>query len=244
MDSDSRRNLVLDAVYDISRQTSLTEISTAFSQAVEEFGFTFLGVNGLPPPGDGADPRVLTERAPAGFRDLYIHERFYLVDHICAHARVMHEPFRFSDAPYDPSSSPGVERFMQALETFEMSRGLIVPVGRLTNVPACVWLCGKDPELDDDTSQATAFIALSAANRAHALARPSEAKLQPCKLTARERDVLQWTSAGKTSWEISTISGLSERATDRMITSAMIKLDAVTRTQAVVNAIRRGDVEL
>jgi LuxR family quorum sensing-dependent transcriptional regulator len=244
MDADSRRNLVLDAVYDISRQTSLPEISATFSNAVEKFGFTALGVNGLPPPGDGADPRILTERAPEGFRELYIHERCYLVDHICAHARAMHEPFKFSDAPYDPSSSQNAERFMQALETFEMRKGLIVPVGRLTNVPACVWLCGRDPELDDDTSQATAFIALSAANRAHALAGPLEAKVQPCKLTAREREVLQWTSAGKTSWEISMISGLSERAIDRMITTAMIKLDAVTRTQAVVNAIRRGDVEL
>ena len=40
------------------------------------------------------------------------------------------------------------------------------------------------------------------------------------------------------------ISGLSERAIDRIITGAMVKLDAVTRTQAVVNAIRIGDVEL
>jgi len=243
MDADGRRNLIFDAVYDISRRNSLPEISIAFSNAVEQFGFTALGVNGLPPPGDGADPRILTERTPEGFRDLYIHERFYLVDHICAHARVMHEPFKFSDAPYDPSS-PGHERFMQALEDFEMSKGLIVPVGRLTNVPVCVWLCGRDPELDDDTSQATAFIALSAANRAHTLAQPSDPHVQTSKLTAREREVLQWTSAGKTSWEISMISGLSERAIDRIITGAMVKLDAVTRTQAVVNAIRMGDVEL
>jgi LuxR family transcriptional regulator, quorum-sensing system regulator BjaR1 len=98
--------------------------------------------------------------------------------------------------------------------------------------------------LDDDTSQATAFIALSAANRAHTLAQPSDPHVQTSKLTAREREVLQWTSAGKTSWEISMISGLSERAIDRIITGAMVKLDAVTRTQAVVNAIRIGDVEL
>jgi LuxR family quorum sensing-dependent transcriptional regulator len=244
MDADGRRNLILDAVYDISRRNSLSEISVAFSNAVEKFGFTAFGVNGLPPPGDGADPRILTERTPEGFRDLYIHERFYLVDHICAHARAIQEPFKFSEAPYESSSSPGHERFMQALETFEMSKGLIVPVGRLTNVPVCVWLCGRDPELDDDASQATTFIALSAANRAHALARPLDANVQTSKLTAREREVLQWTSAGKTSWEISMISGLSERAIDRIITGAMIKLDAVTRTQAVVNAIRMGDVEL
>ena len=69
MDADGRRNLIFDAVCDISRRNSLPEISIAFSNAVEQFGFTALGVNGLPPPGDGADPRILTERTPEGFRD-------------------------------------------------------------------------------------------------------------------------------------------------------------------------------
>jgi DNA-binding CsgD family transcriptional regulator len=56
--------------------------------------------------------------------------------------------------------------------------------------------------------------------------------------------VLQWISAGKTSWEIGAISGLSERAINKVLSDAMIKLDAVTRTQAVVNAIRLGEIEL
>ena len=64
------------------------------------------------------------------------------------------------------------------------------------------------------------------------------------RLTQREREVLQWISAGKTSWEISTILGLSERAINKIIGDAMIKLDGVTRTQAVVNAIRLGEIEL
>ena len=44
-------------------------------------------------------------------------------------------------------------------------------------------------------------------------------------------------------WEIGAISGLSERAINKIIADAMIKLDAVTRTQAVVNAIRLGKIE-
>ena len=63
-------------------------------------------------------------------------------------------------------------------------------------------------------------------------------------LTGRERDVLRWISAGKTSWEIGSISGLSERAINKIIADAMLKLNAVTRTQAVVIAIRNGEIEL
>jgi DNA-binding CsgD family transcriptional regulator len=64
------------------------------------------------------------------------------------------------------------------------------------------------------------------------------------KLTQREREVLQWIAAGKTSWEIGVMSGTSEHAINKIINAAMIKLDAVTRTQAVVNAIRDGEIEV
>jgi DNA-binding CsgD family transcriptional regulator len=63
------------------------------------------------------------------------------------------------------------------------------------------------------------------------------------RLTQRERDVLQWIAAGKTSWEIGVLSGVSEQAINKIISSAMLKLDAVTRTQAVVKAMRDGDLE-
>jgi DNA-binding CsgD family transcriptional regulator len=64
------------------------------------------------------------------------------------------------------------------------------------------------------------------------------------KLTQREREVLQWIAAGKTSWEIGVMSGVSEHAINKIINAAMVKLDAVTRTQAVVNAIRDGEIEV
>jgi DNA-binding CsgD family transcriptional regulator len=64
------------------------------------------------------------------------------------------------------------------------------------------------------------------------------------KLTQRERDVLQWIAAGKTSWEIGVMSGVSEHAINKIINAAMVKLDAVTRTQAVVNAIRDGYIKI
>ena len=244
MGSGSQRNLIFDTIDHISRLTMVQRLADTFAGAVDEFGFSALGINGLPPPGKGADPRVLTESTPEGFRDLYIHEQFYLVDHICAHARVASQPFRYNEAPYDRTDARGHERFMQALDTFGMGNGLVVPVGRSSNVPACVWLAGKTPDLDQDTIQAVELIALFAASKARALSCPPEVGQPTSKLTPREREVLQWISAGKTSWEIGEISGLSERAINKIIAEAMIKLDAVTRTQAVVVAIRMGEIEL
>jgi LuxR family quorum sensing-dependent transcriptional regulator len=238
----TQQNLVLETAYQISGLTVLSQIADVLAEVANKFGFVALGINGLPPPAQDADPHILTEYAPAGFRDLYIHERLYLIDHICAHARTAVEPFRFSEAPYDPSQSRDRQRFLAALRTFGVGEGLIVPIGRPSNEPACVWLAGSDPRLDHDAELAIQMIALFAANRARALVARPRVEAQ-ARLSSREREVLQWTAAGKTSWEISVIAKLSESAVNKIIAEAMTRLGAVTRAQAVAKAMRLGEIE-
>jgi DNA-binding NarL/FixJ family response regulator len=57
------------------------------------------------------------------------------------------------------------------------------------------------------------------------------------ELTERERDVLRWTAAGKTSSETGMILGISARTVNYHITSILLKLNAVNKTQAVVKAV-------
>ena len=237
------RDLVFDTIDRMSRLTVLEQVSTVFAAAMERIGFAALGINGLPPPGEGVDLRILAESTPEGFRDLYIHERFYLVDHICARARATSEPFRYSEAPYERNESRGHQRFMQALETFGMGRGLIVPIGRLANVPACVWLAGKNPDLDEGANHATELIALFAASKAHVLSHP-RTDVRRSKLTPREREVLAWVAQGKSAWEIGEILSIGKRTVDEHTQIATRKLGAINRTQAVVKAIQIGEIEL
>ena len=64
------------------------------------------------------------------------------------------------------------------------------------------------------------------------------------RLTQREREAVIWLAAGKTSWEISVLFDISEGAVNKLIARAVDKLGAVNRTQAVVNAIRLGEIEI
>lgn len=242
--SGSLRDQAFDAIDKISASTSPSQVATALGRAVGDYGFTALGINGLPPPGEGADLVILAEKVPAGFREYYTADRLYSVDHIGARARTTYEAFRFCDARYDEKDAAAHKRFLHALDTFGIGKGLVVPIGRPDNIPACLWLAGSNPDLRDEAKRAIQLVALFAATKAYALARPPPVGPPSSALTARERDVLRWISAGKTSWEIGSISGLSERAVNKIIADAMAKLDAVTRTQAVVIAIRNGEVEL
>ncbi|WP_419912860.1 helix-turn-helix transcriptional regulator [Hoeflea sp.] len=63
-------------------------------------------------------------------------------------------------------------------------------------------------------------------------------------LTARESEVLTWTAAGKSYWEISMILGISERTVRFFMTNARQKLGVVTNSQAVALAVSRGIIPL
>jgi DNA-binding NarL/FixJ family response regulator len=56
-------------------------------------------------------------------------------------------------------------------------------------------------------------------------------------LTDREREVLTWVGRGKTSSEIATILGLSERTVNFHCDQAMKRLNVINRTQAVAKAV-------
>jgi LuxR family transcriptional regulator, quorum-sensing system regulator SolR len=59
-------------------------------------------------------------------------------------------------------------------------------------------------------------------------------------LTLREREVLCWTSEGKTSYEIGQILNISERTVNFHVNNVLLKLAATNKTQAVVKAIAMG----
>ncbi|KQS98145.1 MULTISPECIES: helix-turn-helix transcriptional regulator [unclassified Rhizobium] len=58
-------------------------------------------------------------------------------------------------------------------------------------------------------------------------------------LTHRETEVLSWAAAGKSYWEIGTILGISERTVRFFMTNARRKLNVVSNSQAVAQAVRR-----
>ena len=60
------------------------------------------------------------------------------------------------------------------------------------------------------------------------------------RLTAREKEILTWVSAGKTSWEIACILAVAERTVIFHVDNAMRKLDTRSRTQAVAKALALG----
>lgn len=59
-------------------------------------------------------------------------------------------------------------------------------------------------------------------------------------LNEREKEVLEWTAKGKTSWEIAIIVGISQRTVEWHATRAREKLEAANTIDAVTRAVKSG----
>ncbi|MER9702413.1 helix-turn-helix transcriptional regulator [Mesorhizobium sp. M0146] len=65
-----------------------------------------------------------------------------------------------------------------------------------------------------------------------------------CHLSPREEECLLWAARGKSSWEVGMIIGISSNTVNFHIKNAMRKLDASSRTAAIVKAIGLGIILL
>ena len=63
-------------------------------------------------------------------------------------------------------------------------------------------------------------------------------------LSAREKEILQLMTQGKSSWDMSVIIGISESTVNYHLYNVMQKLEAINRPQAVAVAARLGLVEV
>lgn len=63
------------------------------------------------------------------------------------------------------------------------------------------------------------------------------------RLSPREREVMQWVAAGKTSWEIGQILHLSEYTVRAYVSTALTKLQCSDRAHGAVRAVLLGLIE-
>jgi DNA-binding CsgD family transcriptional regulator len=73
---------------------------------------------------------------------------------------------------------------------------------------------------------------------------PSPPEASRYILTPRQRQCLQWVRAGKSSWEIGEILGLSEHTVSEHLEESRRRLKVHTTTQAVIEAALRGLIHI
>jgi LuxR family quorum sensing-dependent transcriptional regulator len=236
--------LAFDLIDEFDRISTPVEVIRHMASALGQFGFNSFLVLSIPnAPDDERKQIALLNGWPDGWSALYEKEEYFRHDPMAAWALQSVDPFKWSDVRYDSERYPRSIEVMRNAADFGMKDGFAIPIVRTASLDA-ITMAGERPDFDNRARRAIHLIGLYAHSKALALIRKTDAIRDRKLLSRGEREVLAWTAAGKSSWEISKILSISEATVIWRVQQACRKLNAVNRTQAVVNAIRAKEISI
>lgn len=226
----------LHALYGSECENKLFEAMVALAR---DFGFDYCAY-GLRMPLPLTRPKtVMFNNYPAAWQTRYREQNYLAIDPTVQHGMHSLLPVIWSDDLFLPSRGLWEEARSFGLNVgwAQSSRDENGAVGMLT-------LARLSESLSDIELREKELKMAWLAQMVHLeMSRLLCAKILPeagVRLFHREVEVLKWTGDGKTSGEISEILNISERTVNFHIGNAMVKLNAVNKTAAVVRAAMLG----
>lgn len=235
------QKLTFDYIDRISNSSGVDSIMQVLSSAGSDFGYENFSIAGLPSPGESIDPYIMACGWPEGWAARYREENYVHLDPVIKEVRRSDRPFMWSKAPIKDTDIEAKKVMNEATE-FGLVEGFAVPIYTTHGFQAIVTFGATKLILSDSEQAALHMVAIYAHQAIRSLL-PNNGKQSDYwkldrQLSLREIECLKWTAAGKTSYEISMITGLSARTIENYIANAVQKLDAVNRVQAVAQALR------
>ncbi len=227
-----------------SEQCSRADIGAAFHAAIERLGFRYFACCSRIDPRDPPTATVLLHNYPAAWARRFRAAGLFRLDPVLQLAERTPAPF-FWDAAF--ATRPITERQRGVLEEaagYGIAHGYTVPLEACGPPGSPRASCSVVPEggaIDPRSYTTVQLLAL------YLYAFTRRARMQPsgamgAELTPRERQCLELVACGKTDWEIARLLGLSPFTVHYHIERAKRRFDVITRIQAVVQALRTGQI--
>ncbi len=221
-----------------------TDVYSIFLKYIGNFGFDSFILSGMPPVGFRLEPHIVMQNWPLEWYRLYISKSYYDHDPVVRHLESDMQPHLWSDIVYSRELTDRQRQVMNDATEFGLHDGYIIPLEGTTDLQNCLSLSGQHLELPPYSHDAIYMVAMYAHETIIRIDEETEKQTQhdESQLTPREREILSWVANGKTDPEIGIICGISHRTASDHVKNAIGKLGAVNRTQAVVEAIKAGQI--
>ena len=218
-----------------AKAQSAADVFAELVAAVNELGFEYCSY-GIRTPLPVSNPGFsLHSNYPEAWVNRYVSENYFTLDPTVTHALTRSDPLVWQANQLNQGSS-----FWDEADQYGLRYGWCMPVrdgigmiGLITMVRSSEKII--ETELSEKERQMAGLV-----NIAHsAMARHVARNLAPeftAELTAREREALRWSAAGKTYMEIARILSVDDRTVKFHLVNAMRKLNASNKTEAAVKA--------
>lgn len=214
-------------------------LNDKFGEVVAAFGVRYHSAISIAAAGQGLTPQVLSGVVNPEWTEHYVRRNFGAVDPAMRMIFETHKPFTWAEAAERSPETAGRRVFDEAADVTGATQGLVIPIHERFGATSAVILSGPGLEISPETRPVLHLAAVYFSGAAQDLA--ARGPLEPdCPLTERQRECLRWVMDGKSDWEIGGILGISERTAHNHIEAAKRSLGVGTRTQAFVQAWRRG----
>ncbi|HMF06337.1 MAG TPA: autoinducer binding domain-containing protein [Methylocella sp.] len=230
-------------IHDLDRARNVEDISAQLLRHLGQIGAEHVIATTIPVP--GATPRqqlksVLFFQIPEEWVTRYAAKGYAFRDPIIRRMTKLAGSFYWNELEEERHDDPSARRILEEGSELGLKKGFSTSLLTLDRQLVGFSLSGKDFETNPEARGVLTLVATYAIGRAIALQQESSDQERQIRLSAREREALQWASEGKADWEIGEIMSISEHGADKHLRSARSKLGAINRTQAVAEAIRRG----
>jgi LuxR family quorum sensing-dependent transcriptional regulator len=234
-------NEIIDFLDGLATVTSGPSLVATMKRTLNGLGIKYFSLNFLPKPNQRFKEVMLVNHLPSGWLDLYDQQGFAHHDPSLRQCHSVVHPFRYQDAPFDPTLETKMLKVVQRAADFSINNGLVVPIPDPYGTIGGVWMGGGDAQLESRSIRLLHLLALYSFDHAQRIVGSAKPEVN---LTAREKEILKWIACGKCADEIGEILRISKRTVEWHVGEAMQKLSAKTRTQAVIIAHRARLIEL
>ena len=230
-------------IHDLDRARNVEDISSRLLRHLGQIGAEHVIAGTFP--SDGPNRRTqlshaLFQQYPKEWLTRYLCRGYLRKDPIFLRSQAKADPFYWDELTPYMDADPLGRRIVEEGREFGLVQGFSAAIQTLDGQTVGFSVAGHQLEAHPDLRGVLTLIASYAIGRAIALHQESSDQMRQIRLSAREREALQWASEGKADWEIGAIMAISEHGADKHMRSARSKLGAINRTQAVAEAIRRG----
>ncbi|MCA1510302.1 LuxR family transcriptional regulator [Bradyrhizobium sp. NBAIM01] len=185
-------------------------------------------------------PPTVAVKWPADWCDRYFKRKYHTIDPVVRRTPMHKRPFLWDHLADHYQLQPDERRVLDEAREAGLKHGMSVPLfgplGRISVVSFASPSDDADPQDRIGHLNALACLFHTAYGE---IAPPSNNDCdRKVALSQRELSCMRWAAEGKSSWEIGRILGVSENTVNFHMKNAMRKLDATSRIQAIVTAIR------
>lgn len=236
-----KRDDMYDFLAGCDSYRSLEPLFAAYAEILESYGFNSFIFTGLPTHGDDEESYVIKNAWPDEWTDRCREQRYFLKDPVSQWSLKRSKPFFWAEARAASISTAQATKIENEARAFGLGEGVAFPMYDASSWQAVISLATSH-KCDLDKSSIANLYLLSLCCKMTACDLLPGSTDRRAVLSAREQEILQWVSVGKSSWEVSRILHISEGTVTQHLAKIRAKMGVSNTTHAVATAIRNREI--